>query len=183
MYIYIYIYTYTYVCVYICIQICIYIFTWVYTYIYIYTSAPIWLERGNANLFTCADLKKSADCSSQRNFCRSHILEVADFFKIWVFCVRPWKSALTWTWLFFSRISTQSHGGGFNQIAVRVVLFALLLAGLFRTILVGVAVDHGSHLYIQHVLHTHKHTIYRERDTAFETCTDRGTEYKKRVPA
>ena len=33
----------------------------VYTCIYVYTSALTRLERGNANLFRFADLKKSAD--------------------------------------------------------------------------------------------------------------------------
>ena len=44
-------YSYIYICIYIC----------VYTCIYIYTSALTRLERGNANLFRFADLKKSAD--------------------------------------------------------------------------------------------------------------------------
>ena len=174
MYVYTYVFKYVYIYIYVCIHI------------YIHKSAPTRLGRGNANFFRCADLKKSADFILRR----VRQLEKVTYFQsvrpgkialtwTWVFCVRPWKSALTWTWLFFSRISTESHEGGFGQIVARVVLCALLLAGLFRTILVGVAVDHGSHLYIPTRV-THKtiqidtHTIYRETDTSFETYTDRG---------
>jgi len=49
MYVYTYVFKYVYKYIYLCIHI------------YIYTSAPTRLERGNANLFRCADLEKSAD--------------------------------------------------------------------------------------------------------------------------
>jgi len=168
-----------------------YIYMYVCIHIYIYTSAPTRLERGNANLFRCADLEKRADFNLRRV---RQLEKITDFQSVrtgkivltwtWVFCVRLWKSALTWTWLLISRISTRSHEGGFGQIVARVVLCALLLAGLFRTILVGVVVDHGSHLYIQHVLHTkpsrQTNLQYTEKGTQRLRHTQTGERSKKK---
>ena len=65
--------------------------TYVYIYecihIYIYKSAPTRLERGNTNLFRCADLKKSAVFNLRRI---RQLEKVTDFQS-----VRPGKIALT----------------------------------------------------------------------------------------
>ena len=75
MYVYTYVFRYIYTYIYVCM------------YIYIYKSAPTRLERGNANLFRYADLKKSADFNLRRV---RQLEKVTDFQS-----VRPGKIALT----------------------------------------------------------------------------------------
>jgi len=80
-------------------------------------------------------------------------------------------------------VSTQSHEGVLGHIVGRVVLCALLLVGLFRMILVGVVIDHGSHLHIQNVLDTQpsrRTHIVAEKACEVHTDTHNDKEKKRK---